>query len=131
MTPPDGGPEVFGPATSPELNRGPRRSSAGKDRSTAVVARQTVPFNKNGIGSLPDDKPVVYIIATDSGRVIYTGVAKRGRVQERLQEHLPQGPAAVPCSKVSIEQVETIAAARAKERTIIAESQPKYNINHK
>ena len=95
------------------------------------MARRTVTFNKTGIGKLPDDRPVVYTIKTDGDRNNYTGVAKRGRVQARLQEHLPQGPDSVPGSKVCIEQVDTITAAKEKERAIIARSQPKYNINHK
>lgn len=48
------------------------------------MAKKTVPLNERGIGKLPDDKPVVYRILTDGGRNNYTGVAKRGRVQERL-----------------------------------------------
>lgn len=91
------------------------------------MPRKTVPYNKQGIGEVPNDKPVVYKILTESGNNNYTGIAKRGRVQERLAEHLPGGKDSVPGAKVVIEQVSSIAEARAKEQRIIARSQPKYN----
>ena len=84
------------------------------------MAKKTVPFNKGGIGKLPDDKPVVYRILTDGGRNNYTGVAKRGRVQERLQEHLSGAKDAIPGVKVQIEQMPSIRDAEAKEARVIA-----------
>jgi len=114
LTPPDGGPEVCGPP-------------GGSQRNAPAMARRTVRFNKTGIGKLPDDKPVVYTIETNGGRNNYTGIAQRGRVQETLKEHLPQGPDPVPGAKVRVEQVDTIAAARERERAINARSHPKYN----
>jgi hypothetical protein len=93
--------------------------------------RKTVDFNKSGIEKLPDDKPVLYTIETSGGKNNYTGVAKRGRVQERLQEHLPGAKGAIPGSKVRIEQMPTIQQAERKEKTVIARSQPKYNKDHK
>jgi hypothetical protein len=53
------------------------------------MARKTVKFNESGIDKLPKDKPVIYKILTEGGKNNYTGVAKRGRVQKRLQDHLP------------------------------------------
>ena len=91
------------------------------------MAKKTVPFNDRGIGKLPDDKPVVYRILTDGGRNNYTGVAKRGRVQERLQEHLPAGKDPIPGAKVQIEQMSTIRDAEAKEALVIARSKPPHN----
>ena len=52
------------------------------------MANKNVNFNKTGIEKLPNDKPVVYKIKTQSGSNNYTGIAQRGRVQERLGEHL-------------------------------------------
>ena len=52
--------------------------------------RKTVDFNKTGIGKLPNNKPVVYKILTEGGNN-YTGIAKKGRVGERLEEHLSGG----------------------------------------
>jgi hypothetical protein len=91
------------------------------------MARKTVDFNKSGIGKLPDNKPALYRIQTAGGKTNYAGVAKRGRVQERLEEHLPGGKDPVPGTKVRIKQMGSIAEAEAKEARVIARSQPKYN----
>lgn len=91
------------------------------------MAKKTVKFNETGIERLPDDKPVVYKILSGGGRNNYTGVAKRGRVQERLQEHLAGGKDPVPGTKVQIEQMPTISEAEAKEARIISRSKPPHN----
>src|SRR5208283_1334207 len=52
------------------------------------MSRKTVGFNQAGASNLPNNKPVVYKILTDAGKTNYVGIAKRGRVQERIQEHL-------------------------------------------
>lgn len=91
------------------------------------MARKTVSFNKKGIEKLPDNKPVNYKILTESGKNNYTGVAQRGRVQDRLKEHLPGGKDYIPGAKVQIEQIDSIANARAKESRIISRTKPPYN----
>ncbi len=91
------------------------------------MGRKTVNFNESGIDKLPKDKPVVYKILTDQRRNNYTGVAQRGRVQERLREHLSDGKDYVPGSKVQIEQMPSIDKAREKEQGIISRSKPPYN----
>ncbi len=91
------------------------------------MARKTVPFNKTGIGKLPNDKPVKYTIETDGGKPNYVGVAQRGRVQERLVEHLPGSKDYVPGMKVRIEQMKSIGDAKQAEARSIARTQPKYN----
>jgi hypothetical protein len=91
------------------------------------MPKKTARLNQEGIAKLPDDKPVVYRILTEGGRNNYTGVAKRGRVQERLEEHLSGGKDPVPGAKVQIEQARTIEQAREKEARIIARSKPRYN----
>ncbi len=87
------------------------------------VMAKKVPFNKTGIGKLPDDKPVVYHIKTPGGKTNYIGSAQRGRVQERLQEHLGN----VPGAKVQIQQYDSIDKARQSEQRAIARTQPKHN----
>ena len=82
-----------------------------------------VNYTKTGIEKLPDDKPVVYKILTENGNNNYTGTAKRGRVRERIIEHLNE----IPGSSVVIEQFSSIKEAEAKESNIIKRSQPKYN----
>ena len=91
------------------------------------MAQKTVPFNAQGISELPNDKPVVYKILTEGGKNNYTGVAQRGRVQDRLAEHLPDSKDAIPGAKVVIEQTSSIDEARSKEERIIVRSKPKYN----
>jgi len=91
------------------------------------MGKKTVTFTKSGIGKLPDDKPALYRIQTDGGKTNYAGIAKRGRVQERLAEHLPGGKDFVPGAKVQIEQKKSIDEARASESRVIARTKPKYN----
>jgi hypothetical protein len=91
------------------------------------MAKKTARLNREGIEKLPDNKPVVYRILTEGGRNNYTGIAKRGRVQERLQEHLPGGTDPIPGAKVQIEQMPSIKAAQEKEARIIPRSKPRYN----
>lgn len=89
------------------------------------MARKTVRFNQTGAAKLPNEKPVVYKIRTESGKTNYVGVAKRGRVQERIQEHLDAGK--IPGAKVQIEQMSSIQEAQEKEQRNISRAQPKYN----
>jgi hypothetical protein len=86
------------------------------------MARKTR-FNRSSIGKLPNDKPVLYRIETEGGKLNYAGIAKKGRVQDRLTEHLGE----IPGAKVSIEQFSSIADARTKEKNVIKRNQPKYN----
>ncbi|MFC1762988.1 hypothetical protein ACFL6U_13025 [Planctomycetota bacterium] len=87
------------------------------------MATKKANYNKSSVGSLPNDKPVVYRIKTEGGRSNYVGVAKRGRVQERIAEHM----GTIPGASVRIEQTGSIQEAREKEARIIKRSQPKYN----
>lgn len=89
------------------------------------MAKKTVKFNKTGVSNLPNDKPVVYKIQTESGKTNYVGIAQRGRIQDRIQEHLATGE--ISGAKVQIEQMSSISDARVKEKNIIARSKPKYN----
>lgn len=90
------------------------------------MARKKVSYNKSSVDKLPDDKPVVYRIKTGGGSDNYVGVAQRGRVQERLDEHL-SGSDYVPGTSVEIEQMDSISEARAKESRLINRNKPKYN----
>jgi excinuclease UvrABC nuclease subunit len=91
------------------------------------MAKKTVNFNKSGVSKLPDDKPVVYKIKTSGGHTNYVGIASRGCVQERLQDHLAGGKDYIPGSKVEIERMNSISEASKKETTIISKTKPKYN----
>jgi excinuclease UvrABC nuclease subunit len=91
------------------------------------MGKKTVKFNKPGVSKLPDDEPVVYKIKTESGKTNYAGTAERGRVRERLEEHLPGGKDYVPGSKVQIEQTKSISEAQKKEANIISRTRPRHN----
>ncbi len=91
------------------------------------MASKKVSFNKSGIEKLPDDKPVLYRIETPGGKTNYAGVAKKGRVQERLVEHLPGGKDPIPGASVRIEQMPSIGEAKAKEARVIARTKPRHN----
>ncbi len=90
--------------------------------------RKTAKFNDDGIGTLAKDKPVVYKLLDEKGNNIYTSIAKRGQVEQRLKEHLPGAPDAIRgTKKVQIQQKNSIDEARQTETRIIKGSKPKYN----
>lgn len=87
------------------------------------LSEKLMQFLTSSIENLPNDKPVLYRIKTENGNDNYVGVAQRGRVRERIAEHLGK----IPGSYVTIEQFSSINDARAKEANVIKRSQPKYN----
>ena len=86
---------------------------------------KTVNFNKSGIKKLPNDKPVMYKIKTKGNRTNYTGSAKKGRVRERLKEHLKEEN--IPGAKIHIERHSSIRDVQRKESRSIKQTKPKYN----
>lgn len=88
-------------------------------------------FNKSGISKVPVTKPIVYRLETAKGSPNYIGSAKKGRVRERLNEHLPGGPDPIPAKTVKVRQFSSIEAAKDAEKRAIKAKQPKYNIQHK
>jgi len=84
-------------------------------------------FNKTNISKVPTGKPVVYELVGESGDNIYVGSAKRGRSQERLQDHMPGGPDPIPASKFRVKQTGSIQEAQREEKRIIEKEKPKYN----
>ena len=87
------------------------------------MGTKTVKYDKKGIEQLPNDKSVLYRIKTKSGKLNYVGVAQKGRVRDRLSEHLGQ----IPGAKVQIEQFSSIKDAQKKEINVIRRAQAKYN----
>lgn len=93
-----------------------------------MTGKKSGGFNKEGIKSLAKNKPVVYQIENSKGDNIYTGVAKRGRVGERLKEHLPGAKDAIHGGvKVKIQQKPSINDALKSEARIIKSQQPSQN----
>lgn len=94
----------------------------------ADTKQKTVKFNETAFSKVPDNKPAVYKILDQQGNNIYTGVAKRGRVEDRLKEHLQSGSDPVyGGAKVQIQQKRSIADAERSEAAIIARSKPRFN----
>lgn len=91
------------------------------------MGNKTVNYNKTSISQLPNDKPVLYRIETEGGSLNYAGVAQRGRVQDRIKEHLGE----IPGAMVRIEQFSSINDAREKEARVINRNKPKYNEQNK
>jgi hypothetical protein len=87
------------------------------------MSTKKVKFNKEGIGQLPNKKPVLYRIETGAGNPNYVGIAQRGRVQERISEHIGE----IPGATVRIEQFSSIKDDQQKENNVIRKDQPKYN----
>lgn len=87
------------------------------------MTKKIVQYNESGIANLPDNKPVVYYILNKSGKPVYIGSAKRGRVKERISEHI----STIQGAKVRIEQFSSIDEAQNKEKKAIQSMQPKYN----
>jgi hypothetical protein len=87
------------------------------------MGMKKVKYNKQGIAQLPNDKPVLYRIETESGNPRYIGVAQRGKVKEIISEHLGE----VPGATVRIEQFNDIKDAQKKEINVIRRTQAKYN----
>ena len=93
-----------------------------------MAGKKSGKFNKDGIDGLAKDKPVVYKLENAKGENVYTGVAKRNRVGERLAEHLPGAKDAIPgVERVVIDQKSTIAEAKKSEARIIKRSKPRHN----
>lgn len=87
------------------------------------MGTRKVKYTDNGVGKLPNDKPVLYRIETQSGKLNYTGIAKKGRVPDRIKEHVGK----IPGSTVKIEQFSSIKDAANKEARVIKLHKPKYN----
>jgi hypothetical protein len=87
------------------------------------MGTKKVKYNKQSIAQLPNDKPVLYRIETESGNPRYIGVAQRGKVQEIISEHLGK----IPGATVRIEQFNSLSDAQKKEINVIRRTQAKYN----
>lgn len=87
------------------------------------MGTKKVKYNKTNINQLPNDKPVLYRIESAGGSQNYVGIAKRGRVRERIAEHIGE----IPGAHVRIEQFSSVNEARQKETRVIKRSSPKYN----
>ncbi len=84
-------------------------------------------FSKKAIKELPDNKPGVYIIKNNSGTNMFTGIAKRGQVQETLENHFYGGDKYVPGAWLQFEQFNNLTDCNARLKTILERDEPRYN----
>ncbi len=91
------------------------------------MSKKKTNYNKTSINNLPNDKPAVYQIKTDNGKVNYVGISGKGNLTGRIADHL----GTVPGNKVEITQHSSIKEARESEKRIIKWQQPKYNTQDK
>lgn len=85
-------------------------------------------FNKTNIGKVPEGKPVLYELLNSENENIYTGIAKRNRPQDRLEEHLPGAQDPIRGVKsFRVKPMPSLEKAKAEEKHIIKNEKPKYN----
>lgn len=97
-----------------------------------VKFNRTQKFTKENIGNVPKDKAIVYKIKNAEGDNLYTGVAGRGRVQDRLMEHKTLKRESIPGgTRFQITQVKNKDRAEQIEKQIIRKEQPKFNEQNK
>lgn len=93
---------------------------------------RTQRFTKTNIQKVPEDKAIVYKIKNATGKNLYTGIAGRGRGQDRLLEHKELKREAVPGgTRFQIVQVKDKPRAEQIEKQIIKKEQPKFNEQEK
>lgn len=93
---------------------------------------RTQSFTKQNIAKVSQDKATIYKIKNSDGKNLYTGIAGRGRPQERLVEHKEiQTEKITGGTKFQYVQVKTKDLAHKIEKTIIKKEQPKFNELHK
>lgn len=89
-------------------------------------------FSKPVIKKLSNDSPIIYEVANKNKEIIYAGIAKRNRGQERLIEHKDVDTEKIPGAKYfRIKVTKTVEVAKKEEKKIIKKVQPKYNIKDK
>lgn len=93
---------------------------------------RTQKFTKANISNVPNDRAIIYKIKNAAGDNLYTGIAGRGRVQDRLTEHKELKHEIIPGgTRFQIAQVKTKDIAAKIEEQIIKKEQPKFNEQHK
>ena len=85
--------------------------------------KKTASYDKPGIKTLADDKPIVYRIQNKNGKDLYVGAARRGRAHEAIAEHLGK----IPGATVTIQRSDSMEEARIAEQKLINMYNPKYN----
>jgi excinuclease UvrABC nuclease subunit len=97
-----------------------------------IKFNNTQKFTKINIAKIPQDKAIIYKIKDASGTNLYTGIAGRGRSQERLIEHKDIKKEVIQGgTRFQFVQAKNKEKAHNIEKKIIKDEQPKFNIQHK
>lgn len=97
-----------------------------------VKFSRTQKFTKANIENVPENKSIVYKIKSSGGENLYTGVAGRGRGQDRLLEHKELKKEEIPGgTKFQFAQVKNKDRAEQIEKQIIKKEQPEFNEQNK
>ena len=93
---------------------------------------RTQKFTKDNIAKVPQNKAIIYKIKDVGRENLYTGIAGRGRSQERLLEHKEVKKEKIPeGTRFQYAQVKNKERARVIEKQIIRMEQPEFNDQHK
>lgn len=93
---------------------------------------RTQKFTKENIAKVPKNKAIIYKIKNASGENLYTGIAGRGRVHQRLLEHKELKKERIPGgTRFQFTQVKNKDRAEIVEKQIIKKEQPKFNKQNK
>ncbi len=97
-----------------------------------VKFNRTQKFTKANIEKAPRDKSIVYKLKNTTGKNLYTGIAGRGRTQDRLLEHKELKREKIPgATQFQFAQVKNKDRAEQVEKQIIRKEQPKFNEQNK
>src|SRR3989344_1734594 len=89
---------------------------------------RTQKFTKANIANVPQNKAIIYKIKSRQGENLYTGIAGRGRSQDRLLEHKDLKKEQIPeGTRFQYAQVNTKDRAHQIEKSIINKEQPEQN----
>lgn len=89
---------------------------------------RTQKFTKENIQQVPKDKAIIYKIKNINNDNLYTGIAGRGRVQDRLMEHKTLKRELIPGgTRFQFAQTKDKDRAEQIEKQIIRKEQPKFN----
>jgi len=93
---------------------------------------RTQKFTKQNIAKVPTNKTIIYKIKSSSNKNLYTGIAGRGKGEDRLLDHKLLKKDKIPGgTKFQYTQVKNKDIAKRIEKQIIKKERPMFNEQHK
>lgn len=97
-----------------------------------VKFKRSKSFTKRNIREVPQNTAIVYKLKNTSGKNLYTGIAGRGRGQDRLLEHKEIRREKKPgTTKFQFAQVKNKQVGKRIEKQIIKKEHPRFNKQNK